>query len=82
MGTRVKPIAGAQAKETALAKISQEDRIRSAKKALADYEAEGQAIRKKTLRLRELRLAKESADRESESAIKTVTKKSKALASS
>jgi hypothetical protein len=52
-----------------LAKISQDERERKARKAMADYLAEGQAARSKTLRLRELRLAKETADKQARAAI-------------
>jgi hypothetical protein len=66
-----------------LAKISKEDRDRDAVKAMAEYEAAGLASRKNTIRLRELRLAKEAADekaadkKKAQSAVKTVAKKKK-----
>jgi len=41
---------------------SKEERERDAAKARAQYEAEGQAIRERTARLRSLRLAKEAAE--------------------
>jgi hypothetical protein len=45
-----------------LANESKEERERDAAKARAQYEAEAQAIREKTARLRSLRLAKEAAE--------------------
>jgi hypothetical protein len=39
-------------------------RAREGAKALADYEADGRAVEKKTVRLKALRLAKEEGDRQ------------------
>jgi hypothetical protein len=43
----------------------QEQRAREGAKAMADYEAEGRAMREKTARLKSLRMAKEAAGKES-----------------
>ena len=42
----------------------QEQRAREGAKAMADYEAEGRAMREKTARLKSLRMAKEAAGKE------------------
>jgi hypothetical protein len=42
----------------------QEQRAREGAKAMADYEAEGRAMREKTARLKSLRMAKQAAGRE------------------
>jgi hypothetical protein len=41
----------------------QEQRAREGAKAVADYEAEGRAMREKTARLKSLRMAKEAAEK-------------------
>jgi hypothetical protein len=41
----------------------QEQRAREGAKAMADYEAEGRAMREKTARLKSLRMAKEAAEK-------------------
>ena len=51
-------------KETTLANNSKETRDREAAQAKALYEADAQAVREKTARLKALRLAKEAADLE------------------
>jgi len=47
-----------------MAKISQEQRERDARRAMAAYAAEGQATRDKTARLKALRLAREAAGKD------------------
>jgi hypothetical protein len=42
----------------------QEQRAREGAKAMADYEAEGRAMREKTARLKSLRMAKQTAEKE------------------
>jgi hypothetical protein len=42
----------------------QEQRAREGAKAMADYEAEGRAMREKTARLKSLRMAKQAAGNE------------------
>jgi hypothetical protein len=42
----------------------QEQRAREGAKAMADYEAEGRAMREKTARLKSLRMAKQAAGKE------------------
>jgi hypothetical protein len=42
----------------------QEQRARDGAKAMADYEAEGRAMREKTARLKSLRMAKQAAGKE------------------
>ena len=42
----------------------QEQRAREGAKAMADYEAEGRAMREKTARLKSLRMAKQAAEKE------------------
>jgi hypothetical protein len=49
--------------ERAEASFKKELQARDAKKAMADYEAAGIAVREKIARLKTLRLAKEAADR-------------------
>jgi hypothetical protein len=49
-----------QDRERAEKRFKQEDRARDGKKAMAEYEIQGRAIRAKTERLRALRLAKEA----------------------
>ena len=44
------------------------DQARDGKLAAAEYEAAGRAMRERTVKLREQRLAKEAADREAEAA--------------
>ena len=44
------------------------DQARDGKLAVAEYEAAGRAMRERTAKLREQRLAKEAADREAEAA--------------
>jgi hypothetical protein len=44
------------------------DQARDGKLAAAEYEAAGRAMRERTAKLRELRLAKEAADREAAAA--------------
>jgi len=46
----------------------QEQRAREGAKAMADYEAEGRAMREKTARLKSLRMARQAAGKESEPA--------------
>jgi hypothetical protein len=48
--------------------LKKEQRAREGAKAMLAYEAEGCAIREKTARLRALRLAKEAADKNKETA--------------
>ncbi|MFZ1151151.1 MAG: hypothetical protein WAR76_15665 [Xanthobacteraceae bacterium] len=49
-----------QARQRAEKSFRQEERAREAKKAMAEYEAQAAAIRKKTAHLKALRLAKEA----------------------
>jgi len=56
-----------------LAHNSKEARDREGAKAKAQYEAEGQAVREKTARLKSLRLAKEAAESETGVKKETVT---------
>ena len=58
-----------------MAKISQEQRERDARRAMAAYAAEGEATRDKTARLRALRLAREAAGKESGSGSADVASK-------
>jgi hypothetical protein len=60
------------------AQFKQAQRVQRAtegSKAMADYVAAGHAVRAKTARLRELRLAKEAADKKVETKEDTKTKK-------
>jgi len=52
-----------------------EHQAREGAKAVAEYEAEGRAVRAKTERLRALRLAKEAADRKAEAEKEPARKK-------
>jgi hypothetical protein len=61
------PSKEAQAKAEASFKRKAEQ-AREGKVAMAEYEAAGRALRERTAKLRELRLAKEAADREAEAA--------------
>jgi hypothetical protein len=54
------------------------DQARDGKLASAEYEAAGRAMRERTAKLRELRLAKEAADREAEAAKPKPAAKAKA----
>jgi hypothetical protein len=45
------------------ASFKKEERAKDGAKAMAEYEAQGRAIRERTARLRALRLAKEVADK-------------------
>jgi hypothetical protein len=49
-----------QARQRAEKSFRQEERARDARKAMTEYEAQAIAIRKKTARLKALRLAKET----------------------
>jgi hypothetical protein len=49
-----------QARQRAEKSFKQEERARDARNAMAEYEAQAIAIRKKTARLKALRLAKEA----------------------
>jgi hypothetical protein len=51
----------------------QEQRAREGAKAMADYEAEGRAMREKTARLKLLRMAKQAAEKEVGSESEPVT---------
>lgn len=53
---------------------------REAAKAAAEYEADARALRARTVKLRELRLAKEAADELEAAAKKPAPKKAKAAA--
>jgi hypothetical protein len=55
-----------QARQRAEKSFRQEERVREAKKAMAEYEAQAAAIRKKTAHLKALRLAKEAQGSASE----------------
>jgi hypothetical protein len=48
------------------ANLKKEQRARESTKAMLEHEAEARAIRERTARLRELRLAKESAEKSQE----------------
>ena len=50
------------------AEAKKAQKARDGQQAMADYEAEGRAVRVKTARLRELRLAKEAAEEAAEKA--------------
>jgi hypothetical protein len=54
-----------------------ERQAREGAKAIAEYEAQANATRKKTARLRALRLAKEAADMEAEAAKKLAAAQAK-----
>ena len=56
------------------------DQARDGKLAAAEYEAAGRAMRERTAKLREQRLAKEAADREAEAAKPKPVAKAKAAA--
>jgi hypothetical protein len=56
------------------------DQARDGKLAAAEYEAAGRAMRERTVKLREQRLAKEAADREAEAAKPKPGAKAKAKA--
>ena len=56
------------------------DQARDGKLAAAEYEAAGRAMRERTAKLREQRLAKEAADREAEAAKPKPVAKAKAVA--
>ena len=53
------------------AKLKKSERATEGAQAMSEYNAERQAERAKTARLRELRLAKEAADKEAEPVTKT-----------
>jgi hypothetical protein len=59
-----------QARQRAEKSFRQEERAREAKKAMAEYEAQAIAVRKKTAHLKALRLAKEAQGSVSESVAK------------
>ena len=61
-----------KSKEALKRSKAKEERDRDGTKAMLEYEAEGRAVLKKTARLRALRLAKESAERNEEVATKPV----------
>ena len=54
-----------QARQRAEKSFRQEERARDGRKAMAEHEAQATAIRKKTARLKALRLAKEAQGLES-----------------
>ena len=54
------------------------DQARDGKLAAAEYEAAGRAMRERTIKLREQRLAKEAAEREAEAAKPKPAPKAKA----
>ena len=58
-------------RKAAEAKFKKSERATEGAKAMSEYNAERQAERAKTARLKELRLAKEAADKEAEPATKT-----------
>jgi hypothetical protein len=62
---------GTKEKKWAEAQFKKEERATEGPQAMSEYNAERQAERAKTARLRELRLAKEAADKEAEPATKT-----------
>jgi hypothetical protein len=51
-----------QVRDRAEASFKKEQRAQEGIKAMADYEAEGRALRERTAKLRALRLAKEAAE--------------------
>ena len=51
-----------QVRDRAEASFKKEQRAKEGIKAMADYEAEGRAIRERTAKLRALRLAKEAKE--------------------
>jgi hypothetical protein len=59
-----------------------QERDRDGAKAMAEYEATGVALRKKTAGLKALRLAKEAADLESQAKAKLVTAENQPVQSS
>ena len=61
------PSKEAQAKAEASFK-RKADQARDGKAAASEYEAAGRAMRERTIKLREMRLAKEAADRAAEAA--------------
>jgi hypothetical protein len=65
-------------RKAAAAKFKKSERATEGAKAMSEYNAERQAERAKTARLRELRLAKEAADKATET--KLITKKKKPAA--
>lgn len=61
--------------EVAFRKTQKAAREQDKSAAMQEYEAEGVAIRERSARLKELRLAKEAAEREAEAAAKPATKR-------
>ena len=53
-------------RDDAEANFKKTQKIMEGRKAMADYEAQGRAVREKTARLRALRLAKEVAEKATE----------------
>lgn len=68
-------MADRSAKNDTQAQLQKMQRAEDGKKAMAEYEAEGAAMRAKTEKLRALRLAKEAADAANAPKAKTGTKK-------
>jgi hypothetical protein len=67
-----------EAKDRAKATFKKNERqAQEGVKAMAEYEAIGRAVDKKTARLRALRLGKEEADRQAEAAKKSESPQSK-----
>jgi hypothetical protein len=50
-------------KKKADARFKKDERVREGTKAMLEYEAEGRAVREKTVRLRALRLDKEATEK-------------------
>ena len=75
--TEKEPTLASNSKEAANAQFKKEQRVQEGAQARAQYETDARAIRKKTARLRSLRLAKEAADVQIEVKKKPVTQSRK-----
>ena len=70
MATKASEARSTEAHARAEASFRKEERAKDGAKAMMEYQANGRAVREKMARLKELRLAKEAADRERELAAK------------
>jgi len=70
LATKASEARSTEAHARAEASFRKEERAKDGAKAMMEYQANGRAVREKMARLKELRLAKEAADRERELAAK------------
>ena len=70
MATKASEARSTEAHARAEASFKKEERAKDGAKAMMEYQANSRAVREKMARLKELRLAKEAADKEQERAAK------------